>query len=104
MAIASGPILSASDQADFIGRVIVEAFLRERGVVAMRVGGIVDLVEDGVNGLLVEPGDEAALADAIVRVLIEPGLAERLGEAARERAASWLQTPDEYAARVRALV
>ena len=40
-----------------MGRVVVEAFCRGRPVVGARVGGIADLVEDGVNGLLVEPGD-----------------------------------------------
>jgi len=103
-ALDDATVLVLPSRSEGMGRVLVEAFCRGRGVVGTRAGSIPDLVEDGVNGLLVEPGDEAALADAIVRVLIEPGLAERLGEAARERAASWLQTPDEYAARVRALV
>ena len=103
-ALDDATVLVLPSRSEGMGRVLVEAFCRGRGVVGTRAGSIPDLVEDGVNGLLVEPDDEAALADAIVRVLTEPGLAERLGEAARERAASWLQTPDEYAARVRALV
>src|SRR5262249_25126081 len=64
-----------------LGRVIVEASLRARPVVAMRVGGIRDLVEDGVNGLLVDSDDE--LADALVRILHDRQLAERLGAGAR---------------------
>ena len=49
-------------------------------------GGIPDIVEDGVSGLLVEPGDAAALAAAIERVLSDHALAVRLGEgAAAER-------------------
>jgi len=103
-ALDDATVLVLPSRSEGMGRVLVEAFCRGRGVVGTRAGSIPDLVEDGVNGLLVEPDDEAALADAIVRVLTEPGLAERLGDAARERAASWLQTPDEYAARVRALV
>jgi glycosyltransferase involved in cell wall biosynthesis len=50
-----------------LGRVIIESFTRGRPVVATRVGGIPDLVEDGVSGLLVPPGDAERLADAIAR-------------------------------------
>jgi colanic acid/amylovoran biosynthesis glycosyltransferase len=73
-------------------------------VVGSRGGGIPDIVKDGVNGLLVEPGDAEGLAAAIERILTEPGLAERLGETAANEAAAWASTPDEYADRMRALV
>jgi hypothetical protein len=53
--------------------------------------------------LLVDADDVPGLADAIVAALTVPGLAERLGAAAYERAAVWVQTPEEYAQRVRAL-
>jgi glycogen synthase len=82
----------------------VEAFCRGRPVVATRVGGIVDLVRDGENGLLVEPGDTEALADAIVLVLTDRALAERLAAGARPSAEPWLATPDQYAERLRTLV
>ena len=49
-------------------------------------------------------GRPAALADAIVRVLSDRALAERLGDGARAAAAPWLQTPEEYARRIRELV
>src|SRR5213075_2252867 len=65
-------------------RVAIESFLRGRPVVGARAGGIPDIVEHDRNGLLVPPGDPYALAAAIERVLFEPGLAERLGAAARE--------------------
>jgi glycosyltransferase involved in cell wall biosynthesis len=52
-------------------------------IVGTRVGGIPDMVGDA--GLLVPPGDGKAIRDAVVRVLSEPGLAERLGKAAAER-------------------
>jgi starch synthase len=54
-------------------------------VVASRIGGIPDVVEDGVTGLLVPPGDAAALAGALRRLLDEPDLARKLGEAGRRR-------------------
>ena len=78
--------------------------LRGRPVVATRVGGIVDLVRDGENGLLVEPGDTPALADAIVHVLTDRALAERLAASARESVERWVATPEEYARRIRAVI
>jgi glycosyltransferase involved in cell wall biosynthesis len=57
-----------------------------------------------VNGLLVEPGDTEGLADALVRVLGDRPLAERLGAAAYSSADLWTITPDEFARRLRALV
>jgi glycosyltransferase involved in cell wall biosynthesis len=54
-------------------------------VVATRVGGIPDLIDDGVQGLLVEPQDAAGLGDAIARVLDDPEEARRMGERGRER-------------------
>ncbi len=54
-------------------------------VVATRVGGIPDLIDHGVHGLLVEPQDPAGLGDAIARVLEDPEEARRMGEQGRER-------------------
>jgi glycosyltransferase involved in cell wall biosynthesis len=54
-------------------------------VVATRVGGIPDLIDDGVHGLLVEPQDPAGLGDAIARVLEDPEQGRRMGEQGRER-------------------
>ena len=64
---------------------VMEYMESARPIVATRVGGVPDLIEDGVNGLLVDPGDEAALAAAIGRMLADPEAARRMGEAARER-------------------
>lgn len=85
-------------------RVVVEAFARGRGVVGARAGGIPDIVEDGVNGLLVAPGDANALADALVRVLSDLGLAQSLADAAHAASGRWLQSPEQFAARMRELV
>jgi glycosyltransferase involved in cell wall biosynthesis len=87
-----------------MGRVLIEAFCRARPVVASRVGGIPDLVEDGVNGVLVEPGDVSALAEALVTVLADRDLAVRLGAGAEASSGMWTITPEEFAARLRALV
>ena len=66
--------------------VLIEGMAAGLPVIASRVGGIPALVEDDVNGLLVPPGDAAALAAAISRVLAEPGTAARLAAAARQTA------------------
>lgn len=97
-------VLVLPSRSEGMGRVLVEAFCRGRGVVGTRAGSIPDLVADGVSGLLVEPDDPAALADALVRVLSDRALAEQLSTGARGAAAPWLQTPEEYARRMRELV
>jgi glycosyltransferase involved in cell wall biosynthesis len=91
-------------QLEGLGRVVIEAFARGRGVVVSRRGGILDLVREGVEGLLVDPEDVDELARALATVLSDRALAERLGEAARRRFAEWQTTADEFASRMRALV
>lgn len=103
-ALDAATTLVLPSRSEGLGRVVVEAFCRGRGVVGSRVGGIPDLVEDGRTGVLVEAGDAAALAGALVRVLSDRALAARLGEAARVAVEPWLATPDDYARRMRELV
>lgn len=61
---------------------LLEAMACGRAVVATRVGGVGDVVADGSDGLLVSPADSIALARAIVTVLSDPVLRERLGRTA----------------------
>jgi len=103
-ALDESTVLALPSRSEGLGRVVVEAFCRGRGVVASRVGGIPDIVEDGATGLLVPPADPAALADALVRVLSDRAFAERLGGAAHAAVQPWLATPEEYALRIRELV
>jgi len=64
---------------------LMEAMACGRPVVSSRQSGIVELVEDGVDGLLCPPGDVAALADALCRLALDPALGRALGSAAREK-------------------
>ncbi|WP_175995101.1 glycosyltransferase family 4 protein [Burkholderia vietnamiensis] len=68
------------------GRVIVEGMLARRPVVAARAGGVVEIIEDGENGLLCEPGNAAALADALGRLKHDGALRERLVASGRATA------------------
>ena len=84
------------------GMVYLEAAAHGKPVVAGNVAGAVDAVADGESGLLVDPTDEVAVADAILTLLGDRGLAERLGRAAAERARAFAWPV--IAARVEALV
>jgi glycosyltransferase involved in cell wall biosynthesis len=75
---------------------VVEALAVGTPVVATAVGGVPELVHDGENGLLVPAGDAGALADAIRRIVTEPGLRERLAHAAA-RSVEHLGTDELYA-------
>ncbi|HSJ95112.1 MAG TPA: glycosyltransferase family 4 protein [Gaiellaceae bacterium] len=103
-ALDAGTVLVLPSRSEGMGRVVIEAGLRGRGVVASRVGGIPDVARDGETGLLVPPGDATALADALDRVLADPELAGRFGAAARSSAEEWHVSAEEYARRLRALV
>ena len=65
------------------GRVLIEAGACGVPVIATRVGGVVDIIEDGVNGILVAPGDPADLASGLISLFKEPALRRRLVLAAR---------------------
>jgi L-malate glycosyltransferase len=64
-----------------LGTSLLDAMAASRPIVATTAGGIPEIVEDGVNGLLVPPRDARALAAAIVRALGDRGLRDRLGAA-----------------------
>jgi len=64
---------------------VIEAMAHGRPVVATAVGGIPELVEDGVTGFLVEPGDAAGLREALHCVLADPLLRRRMGREGRRR-------------------
>jgi glycosyltransferase involved in cell wall biosynthesis len=90
-------LLLLASRSEGTPRVVLEALCRGRAVVGARAGGIPDVVWPGETGLLVDPDSPAEIADALVRILGERALAERLGAGGRARAEAWTYTPDEYA-------
>jgi len=95
-------VVVAPSRREGYGVVPREAMAWARPVVATAVGGLVDAVEDGVTGLLVAPGDTAALRAAVERLLGDAELRARLGAAAREKAQRELSF-DVAAERLRAV-
>jgi glycosyltransferase involved in cell wall biosynthesis len=92
-------VLVAPSHQEPFGTVLSEAMAVGTPVVATRVGGLVEVVDDGVTGLLVEPGQPDALAAAVIEVL---GRREAMSGAAREAARRF--GADAYADRVEALI
>ena len=72
-----------------LGVVLIEALKNAKPVVASAVGGIIDVIKHEETGLLVPEKDEGAIADAVLRLLDDPGLSQRLGAAGQAHA-------DEY--------
>src|SRR5690606_31708938 len=81
--LAEGDILTLPSHAENLPMSIIEAMASGLGVIATPVGAVEDIVRDGETGLLVAPGDDAALADALTRLVSDGELRTRLGDAAR---------------------
>jgi glycosyltransferase involved in cell wall biosynthesis len=77
-------IRSQDGDLDGIPNVLAEAMAAQLPVVSTRVSAIPELIQNEVNGLLVPPNDEPALATAIARLLNDPALRARIGEAGRQ--------------------
>lgn len=81
----SADLFVMSSVTEGLGSTLLDAMAFELAVAGTRAGGIPEAVEHGVTGLLVPPGNADALADAIVTLLGDPALRERMGAAGRER-------------------
>jgi glycosyltransferase involved in cell wall biosynthesis len=84
--LAAMDVFALVSRAEAMPLVIPEAWSAGRPVVATRVGGIPELIEDGKTGLLVESGDVDGLARRLRRLLADPMQARQLGRAGRELA------------------
>jgi glycosyltransferase involved in cell wall biosynthesis len=80
--------VAADGDRDGIPNVLLEAMAMAVPVIATRVSGIPEVVVDGHNGLLVEPDDAQAIADAVQRLIEQPALGAQLARAARRTVTS----------------
>jgi glycosyltransferase involved in cell wall biosynthesis len=78
-------VLPSYNEAEGFGMVIIEANAFKKPTIGTNVGGIPYAIKDNKTGLIVEPRDPYSLADAIIRILTDPILARRLGEAGYAR-------------------
>ena len=83
--IAALDVLALPYAIEPFGRVLLEAWELKTPVVLTRIGDIAELAADGVEALMVEPGDENGLAEAMARILDDQALAENLTQAGRRR-------------------
>jgi glycosyltransferase involved in cell wall biosynthesis len=83
-------VVHASRLPEPFGRVVIEGMGAGLAVVAMAAGGPTEIVTDGVDGLLIDPDDERALADVLRRLAADPLLRERLGQSGRHTAEAFL--------------
>ncbi len=83
--LASADMLVLPSFAEGLPVVLMEALAAAVPVIATQIAGVPELVENGVSGLIVPPGDEEALAEAIDRLLADPALRARMGQAGRAK-------------------
>ena len=88
-AVASMDVFFNPSETETFGNVTLEAMAAGVPVVAARATGAVDLIDDGATGFLVPPRDIAAYADAIARIVADPRLRQRMGEAGHAKAAGF---------------
>jgi glycosyltransferase involved in cell wall biosynthesis/GT2 family glycosyltransferase len=85
--LATADALVLPSFAEGVPVVLMEALAARLPVIASRVAGVPELVQDGVSGLLVPPGDPAVLTDAILRLMADPALRDRMGQAGQAHVA-----------------
>lgn len=84
--MASLDILVSASYAEPFGRVIIEAMASGKPVIATNAGGVPEIVQDGVTGLLVPPKDYKSLANAMLKLLQDKELMKEMGDKGKKRA------------------
>jgi glycosyltransferase involved in cell wall biosynthesis len=90
-------VIDSKGNVDGLPNSLLEAMAAGQAIVASRVAGIPDVITDGVTGILVPPGDPAALREALTRLAQDPARRAELGAFAADRASRHL-TWDRVAA------
>jgi glycosyltransferase involved in cell wall biosynthesis len=99
--VAVPSVVDARGNVDGLPNVLLEAMASGRAIVASRVGGLPDVLQHEKTGLLVPPGSAESLADAVIRLLGDATVRDRLGDAARHwiaTAQSWEQIARQHEA------
>lgn len=84
--LAAARVFTLSSLAEPLGIAAMEAMAAGLPIVATRVGGLVEIIEDGVTGILVPPGDPSALASALMHLLVDENGAREMGRRGRAAA------------------
>ena len=79
-------VLEKDGGSDNLPTVIMEAMLARTPVISTELAGVPEMITPGENGLLVPPENPVALAEAMERLLVDPAIAERLGQQGRQTA------------------
>ena len=95
--LAACSMLVLPSRTDSFGIVFPEAWVYGKPVIGARAGGIPEVIDDGVDGLLVPFGDATALAGAMARLLADPVLARQLGNNGRRKTLESLTWDKKYA-------
>lgn len=83
--LAAGTVVVLTSRDEGLGTTLLDAMLWGIPIVATRAGGVVEIVRDGIDGLLAPVGDAASIGSRLLELLGEPGRRERLVAAARAR-------------------
>ena len=94
MCMARASVLVLPSISEGLGRVLIEAMATGTPVIGSRIGGIPELVQDGVTGFLISPGDECAVAEKLRWMLTNPEKAREMGKRGRAFAERVFSTED----------
>lgn len=83
--LAAMDVVVAPSLSEGFSNTLIEALYMKKPVITTRVGGNSEIITDGETGILVDPADAGAIADAVVRVIGNPRSAARMGENGRKR-------------------